>query len=40
MELSKILQTIDIKKSKLDALRPLSQEQIKNLKNIYDIDLT
>ena len=40
MTLSKLLQTIKTKQSKLNTLRPLSKEQITNLKQIYDIDLT
>lgn len=40
MTLTKLLQTISNKKSKLNNLRPLSQEQIKNIKQIYDVDLT
>lgn len=31
---------IDIKKSKLDSYRPLSTEQSKNLKKVYDVDMT
>ncbi|MEA1914358.1 MAG: Fic family protein [Campylobacterota bacterium] len=40
MKLSKLLQTISSKKLQLDSLRPLSNEQVKDLKKIYDIDLT
>jgi len=40
VKLSKLLQTISTKKLQLDNLRPLSNEQIKNLKQIYDVDLT
>lgn len=40
MKLSELLKIIDTKKTKLDKFRPLSKEQINNLKNIYDIDLT
>jgi|GEM_PF-6010551 len=40
MQLKELLQTINTKKQQLDKYRPLSTQQIKNLKNIYDIDLT
>ena len=40
MTLSKLLQVIADKKSQLDNLRPLSNEQTKNIKQIYDVDLT
>jgi len=35
-----LLNQINNKKAKLDKLRPLSKKQIKNLKNVYDIQLT
>ena len=35
-----ILKQINIKKNKLDILRPLSKEQVQNLKNVYDTQLT
>jgi len=35
-----LLEQIDQKKEQLDKLRPLSNSQIKNLKNVYDIQLT
>jgi Fic family protein len=34
------LLSIDEKKSRLDALRPLNNEQLNNLKKLYDVDLT
>ena len=40
MTLFKLLQVISDKKLQLDNLRPLSKEQLKNLKQVYDIDLT
>jgi len=40
MKLIKLLQTILTKKLQLDNLRPLSNEQLKNIKSIYDVDLT
>ncbi len=40
MILIKLLQTISTKKLQLDNLRPLSNEQLKNIKSIYDVDLT
>ena len=35
-----LLQVTSNKKLQLDNLRPLSKEQLKNLKQVYDIDLT
>ena len=35
-----LLNQIKLKKDKLDNLRPLSNEQIKNLKNYFDIEFT
>lgn len=35
-----LLNTIDSKKKKLDTMRPLSNEQVKNLKKLYDVELT
>ncbi len=40
MTLSKLLQVTADKKLQLDNLRPLSNEQTKNIKQIYDVDLT
>jgi len=40
MTLFKLLQVTSDKKLQLDNLRPLSKEQLKNLKQVYDIDLT
>jgi len=34
------LKKVDKKKSQLDKLRPLSQEQLQNLKKLYDVELT
>lgn len=39
-ELSKLLELIDEKKQILDGRRPLSQEQLQQIKRIYDVDLT
>ena len=36
----KKLNIIDTKKSKLDSIRPLSNEQLQNLKKLYDVELT
>jgi Fic family protein len=38
--LKNILSQIQTKKNKLDTLRPLSNEQVKNLKNYFDIEFT
>jgi len=35
-----LLDQIHQKKTQIDKLRPLSDEQVKNLKNVYDIQLT
>ncbi len=39
-KISKLLKSISAKKIQLDNLRPLSNEQLKNIKQIYDVDLT
>ena len=39
-ELISLYNTIDIKKQKLDSLRPLTNEQTRNLKKVYDVDMT
>ena len=38
--MQELLDTIHQKKEQLDKLRPLSDAQVKNLKNVYDIQLT
>jgi Fic family protein len=38
--LETIQNSIDTNKKRLDSLRPLSQEQSQNLKQVYDIDMT
>jgi Fic family protein len=38
--LQNILKQIHIKKEKLDSLRPLDKNQVQNLKNVYDTQLT
>ncbi len=40
MQLSELLDDIDKKKEKLDSIRPLSSEQLQNLKKLYDVELT
>jgi Fic family protein len=40
MPLKNLLQQIDIKKQKLDSLRPLNTAKLKNLQKIFNIDLT
>jgi Fic family protein len=40
MQLSQKLKDIDTKKHNLDSIRPLSAEQLQNLKKLYDIELT
>jgi len=38
--MQELLDQIHQKKEQLDKLRPLSDAQLKNLKNVYDIQLT
>ena len=40
MSLKNLLKQIDSKKQKLDTLRPLNNKQLKNLKKMFDVDLT
>jgi len=40
MKLKAILSSIDLLKSELDSLRPLSTDQVNNLKRLFDIDFT
>ena len=40
MELLSVLHEIDRLKSELDALRPLSVQQVANLKRLFDVDFT
>ncbi len=40
MFLKNLLKQIDTKKQKLDILRPLNDKQLKNLKKMFDVDLT
>ncbi len=40
MQHSKLLNAIDTKKQKLESIRPLSSEQLQNLKKLYDVELT
>lgn len=40
MPLTHKLNIIDTKKSKLESMRPLSKVQLKNLKQLYDVELT
>ena len=40
MELQSALREIDRLKSELDALRPLSAQQVANLKRLFDVDFT
>ncbi|MBL0708317.1 MAG: Fic family protein [Sulfurimonas sp.] len=40
MSIARMLKSIDIKKSKLETLRPISKEQTQNLKQLYDVDFT
>ena len=40
MELLSALHEIDRLKAELDALRPLSTQQVANLKRLFDVDFT